>query len=151
MVVFFENLKIICYLDVMNLFVICHLDVNVTTNELIVVEFMCIFLLKDKAIDKSTWVVDTWYETSKIQCYDSKAMPMMCICDFVSSTKCINCLLDHVMSSGSGPFKRNKWYNGLFSFSCLLKLRFGWGLFSVWVSINFEYKPNHVFSILKNY
>ena len=51
---FFETLKLICYLDVMNLFVICHLDVNVTTNELIVVEFMCIFLLKDKAIDKST-------------------------------------------------------------------------------------------------
>ena len=39
---------------------------------------------------------------------DLKAMPMMCICDSVSSTKCINCLLDHVMSSGSGPFKRNK-------------------------------------------
>ena len=36
----------------MNLFVICHLDVNVMTNELIVVEFMCIFLLEDKAIDE---------------------------------------------------------------------------------------------------
>ena len=50
----FETLKLICYLNVMNLFVICHLDVNVMTNELIVVEFVCIFLLKDKAIDKST-------------------------------------------------------------------------------------------------
>ena len=36
----------------MNLFVICHLDVNVMTNELIIVEFMCIFLLEDKAIDE---------------------------------------------------------------------------------------------------
>ena len=50
----FETLKLICYLNVMNLFVICHLDVNVMTNELIVVEFVCIFLLKDKVIDKST-------------------------------------------------------------------------------------------------
>ena len=49
----FETLKLICYLNVMNLIVICHLDVNVMTNELIVVEFVCIFLLKDKAIDKS--------------------------------------------------------------------------------------------------
>ena len=48
----FETLKLICYLNVMNLFVIFHLDVNVMTNELIVVEFVCIFLLKDKAIDK---------------------------------------------------------------------------------------------------
>ena len=37
----------------MNLIVICHLDVNVMTNEFIVVEFVCIFLLKDKAIDKN--------------------------------------------------------------------------------------------------
>ena len=36
----------------MNLFVICHLDVNVMTNELIVVKFMFIFLLEDKAIDE---------------------------------------------------------------------------------------------------
>ena len=40
--------ELICCL----LFVICHLDVNVMTNELIVVEFMCIFLLEDKAIDE---------------------------------------------------------------------------------------------------
>ena len=50
----------------MNLFVICHLDVNVMTNELIVVEFVCIFLLQDKAIDKSTWVVDMKVETAKM-------------------------------------------------------------------------------------
>ena len=50
----------------MNLFVICHLDVNVMTNELIVVEFVCIFLLKDKAIDKSTWVINMKFETTKM-------------------------------------------------------------------------------------
>ena len=36
----FEILKLICYLDVMNLFVICHLDVNVMTNELIYLVFV---------------------------------------------------------------------------------------------------------------
>lgn len=50
----------------MNLFVICHLDVNVMTNELIVVKFVCIFLLKDKAIDKSTWAVDMKVEIAKM-------------------------------------------------------------------------------------
>ena len=50
----------------MNLIVICYFDVNVMTNELIVVEFMCIFLLKDKAIDKNAWVVDMKVETTKM-------------------------------------------------------------------------------------
>ena len=50
----------------MNLIVICHLDVNVMTNEFIVVEFVCIFLLKDKAIDKNAWVVDMKVETTKM-------------------------------------------------------------------------------------
>ena len=50
----------------MNLIVICHFDVNVMTNELIVVEFMRIFLLKDKAIDKNAWVVDMKVETTKM-------------------------------------------------------------------------------------
>ena len=50
----------------MNLIVICHFDVNVMTNELIVVEFMSIFLLKDKAIDKNAWVVDMKVETTKM-------------------------------------------------------------------------------------
>ena len=50
----------------MNLIVICHFDVNVMTNELIVVEFMCIFLLKDKVIDKNAWVVDMKIETTKM-------------------------------------------------------------------------------------
>ena len=36
------------------------------TNELIVVEFVCIFLLKDKSIDKSAWVVDMKVETTKM-------------------------------------------------------------------------------------
>ena len=36
------------------------------TNELIVVEFVCIFLLKDKAIYKSTWVVDMKVESTKM-------------------------------------------------------------------------------------
>ena len=36
------------------------------TNEVIVVEFMCIFLLKDKAIDKNAWVVDMKVETAKM-------------------------------------------------------------------------------------
>ena len=36
------------------------------TNELIVVEFVCIFLLKDKSIDKSAWVVDMKVETAKM-------------------------------------------------------------------------------------
>ena len=63
----FVTLKLICYLNVMNLIVICHLDVNVMTNELIVVEFMCIFLLKDKAIDKNAWVVDMKVENLKQQ------------------------------------------------------------------------------------
>ena len=36
------------------------------TNELIVVEFACIFLLKDRAIDKSAWVVDMKVEIAKM-------------------------------------------------------------------------------------
>ena len=36
------------------------------TNELIVVEFVCIFLLKDKVIDKSTWAVDMKVEIAKM-------------------------------------------------------------------------------------
>ena len=42
----FETLKLICYLNVTNVIVICHLDVNVMTNELIVVEFVYLFIKK---------------------------------------------------------------------------------------------------------
>ena len=43
----FETLKLICYLDVMNLFVICHLDVNVMTNKLIYLVLLKVYYLKD--------------------------------------------------------------------------------------------------------
>ena len=43
----FETLKLICYLDVMNLFVICHLDVNVITNELIYLVLLKFYYVKD--------------------------------------------------------------------------------------------------------
>ena len=40
-------LKLICYLDVMNLFAICHLDVNVMTNELIYLILLKVYYVKD--------------------------------------------------------------------------------------------------------
>ena len=43
----FETLKLICYLDVMNLFAICHLDVNVMTNELIYLVLLKVYYVKD--------------------------------------------------------------------------------------------------------
>ena len=43
----FETLKLICYLDVMNLFAICHLDVNVMTNELIYLVLLEVYYVKD--------------------------------------------------------------------------------------------------------
>ena len=43
----FETLKLICYLDVMNLFVICHLDANVMTNELIYLVLLKVCYVKD--------------------------------------------------------------------------------------------------------
>ena len=43
----FETLKLICYLDVMNLFVICHLDVNVMTNKLIYLVLLIVYYVKD--------------------------------------------------------------------------------------------------------
>ena len=42
----FETLKLICYLDVMNLFAICHLDVNVMTNELIYLVLLKVYYVK---------------------------------------------------------------------------------------------------------
>ena len=44
----FETLKLICYLDVMNLFVICHLDANVMTNELIYLVLLQVYHVKCK-------------------------------------------------------------------------------------------------------
>ena len=41
------RLKLICYLDVMNLFAICHLDVNVMTNELIYLALLKVYYVKD--------------------------------------------------------------------------------------------------------
>ena len=43
----FETLKLICYLDVMNIFAICHLDVNVMTNELIYLVLLKVYYVKD--------------------------------------------------------------------------------------------------------
>ena len=43
----FETLKLICYLDVMDLFAICHLDVNVMTNELIYLVLLKVYYVKD--------------------------------------------------------------------------------------------------------
>ena len=43
----FETLKLIFYLDAMNLFVICHLDVNVMTNKLIYLVLLKVYYLKD--------------------------------------------------------------------------------------------------------
>ena len=42
----FETLKLICYLDVMNLFAIFHLDVNVETNELIYLVLLKVYYVK---------------------------------------------------------------------------------------------------------
>ena len=42
-----ETSKLICHLDVMNLFVICHLDVNVMTNELIYLVLLKVYYVKD--------------------------------------------------------------------------------------------------------
>ena len=41
------RLKLICYLDVMNLFAICHLDVNATNNELIYLVLLKVYYVKD--------------------------------------------------------------------------------------------------------
>ena len=40
-------LKLICYLDVMNLFSICHLDVNVMPNEFIYLVLLKVYYVKD--------------------------------------------------------------------------------------------------------
>ena len=44
----FETLKLICYLDVMNIFAICHLDVNVMTSELIYLVLLKVCYVKDE-------------------------------------------------------------------------------------------------------
>ena len=43
----FKTLKLIFYLNVMNLFVICHLDLNVMTNELIYLVLLKVYYVKD--------------------------------------------------------------------------------------------------------
>ena len=42
----FETLKLICYLDVMNLFAIFHLDLNVMTNKLIYLVLLKVYRVK---------------------------------------------------------------------------------------------------------
>ena len=42
----FETLKLIYYLDVMNLFAICHLDINVMTNEHIYLVLLKVYHVK---------------------------------------------------------------------------------------------------------
>ena len=76
------------------------------TNELIVVEFVCIFLLKDKARDKSAWVVDMKVETAKML---------------------------GIVGTSSSPFPIDSHFD------------------LTYARENFEYEPNYVFSILKNY
>ena len=41
------RLKLICYLDAMNLFAIFHLNVNVMTNELIYLVLLKVYYVKD--------------------------------------------------------------------------------------------------------
>ena len=43
----FETLKLICYLDVMNLLAIFHLDVNTMTNEHIYFVLLKVYCVKD--------------------------------------------------------------------------------------------------------
>ena len=43
----FETLKLICYLDEMNLFDICHLDINAMTNELIYLVLLKVYYVTD--------------------------------------------------------------------------------------------------------